>query len=38
METSLREKENFYNYLNLEDVTDADHKHARVCKEFIKNI
>ena len=26
---------NFYNHLNMEDITDADHSHAkRVCKEF----
>ena len=39
-ETSLPEKEDFYNYLNMEDITDADYVHAkRVCKDFeIKNI
>ena len=34
-ETSLPEKEDFYNYLNMEDITDADYVHAkRVCKDF----
>ena len=34
-ETSLPEKEDFYSSLNIEDVTDADHRHAkRVFKEF----
>ena len=39
-ETSLPEKEDFYNHLNMEDITDADYVHAkRVCKDFeIKNI
>ena len=39
-ETSLPEKEDFYNYLNMEDITDADYVHAkRVCKDFeIKNV
>ena len=33
-ETSLPEKEDFYSYLNLEDITDADYAHAkRVCKD-----
>ena len=33
-------KENFYSYLNMEDVTDADYAHAkRVRKDFeIKNL
>ena len=26
-ETSLREKEDFYSHLNLEDIADADYKH-----------
>ena len=31
----LPEKEDFYNYLNIEDITDADYAHAkRVCKDF----
>ena len=34
-ETSLPEKEDFYNHLNMEDITDADYAHApRVCKDF----
>ena len=38
-ETTLPEKEEFYNNLNMEDITDADYMHAkRVCKAFeIKN-
>ena len=38
-ETSLREKEDFYSHLNMEDITDADYVHAKkVCKDFeIKN-
>ena len=32
---SLPEKEKFYSYLNMEDITDADYTHARkVCKDF----
>ena len=40
VETSLPEKEDFYNHLNMEDITDADYTHTkRVCKEFeIKNL
>ena len=39
-ETSLPEKEDFYNNLNMEDITDADYAHAkRVRKDFeIKNL
>ena len=34
-ETILPEKEEFYSNLNMEDITDADHMHAkRVCKDF----
>ena len=34
-ETSLPEKEDFYSYLNMENITDADYAHAkRVCKDF----
>ena len=34
-ETSLHEKENFYSYLNMEGITDADYAQAkRVCKDF----
>ena len=38
-ETSLSEKDDFYNHLDMED-TDADYAHAkRVCKDFeIKNL
>ena len=38
--TLLSEKEDFYSYLNMEDITDADYAHAkRVCKNFeIKRI
>ena len=33
--TSLPEKEEFYNSLNIEDIKDADYMHARrVCKDF----
>ena len=38
-ERSLPEKEDFYSHLNIEDITDADYAHARVCKNFeIKNL
>ena len=39
-DTSLSEKEDFYNHLNMEDVTDTDYAHAKiVCKDFeIKNL
>ena len=34
-EISLPEKEEFYSHLNMEDIPDADYKHAkRVCKDF----
>ena len=34
-ETSLSEKEDFYNHLNRKDITDVDYTHAkRVCKDF----
>ena len=34
-ETSLSEKQDFYNHPNMEDITDADYAHAkRVCKDF----
>ena len=34
-EISLPEKIFFYSHLNMEDITDADYKHAkRVCKDF----
>ena len=35
-ETSLPEKEAFYSHLNMEDITDADYKHAKDLK--IKNL
>ena len=39
-ETSLPEEEDFYSYLNMEDITDADYSHAkRVCKDLqVKNL
>ena len=39
-ETSLPEKEDFYNNLNMEHITDADYTYAkRVCKDSeIKNL
>ena len=34
-ETSLPGKEDFYSYLNMEDIADEDYAHAkRVCKDF----
>ena len=34
-ETSLPEKEEFYSYLNMEDIADSDYNHAkRICKDF----
>ena len=34
-ELLLLEKEYFYSYWNMEDITDADYAHAkRVCKDF----
>ena len=34
-EKSSPEKEDFYNHLNMEDITDADYENAkRVCKDF----
>ena len=34
-ETSLPDKEDFYNNLNMEDITNADYKHAkRVWEDF----
>ena len=39
-EASLTEKEDFYNHLNMEDITDADYAYTkRVCKDLeIKNL
>ena len=39
-ESSLPEKDDFYSYLNMKDITDAGYGHAkRVCKDFeIKNL
>ena len=39
-ETTLPDKEDFYNHLNISDITDADYAHAKwVCKDFeIKNL
>ena len=37
-ETSLPDKETFYSSLNMEDITDVDHRHAkRVLKSLDKN-
>ena len=34
-QTSLPRKEDFYSYLNMEDITDAEYTHTkRVCKDF----
>ena len=34
-ETSIHEKQDFYNLLNMEDITDSDYGQAkRVCKDF----
>ena len=34
-ETSLPGKQDFCSHLNMEDITDADYKHAKiVCKDF----
>ena len=38
-EKTLPEEEDFYNYLNMEDITDADYADAkRVCKDFVKSL
>ena len=38
-ETSLPEKQNFGNHLNMEDITDADYTHTkRVSKDFERKI
>ena len=38
-ETSLPEKEDFYSYLNMEDITDTGYAHAKsLCKDFEKKI
>ena len=39
-QTSLPRKEDFYSYLNMEDITDTEYTHTkRVCKDFeINNI
>ena len=34
-ETSLPKKEDFYSQFNMEDITDADYRHAKwICKDF----
>ena len=34
-ETKLREREDFYSHLNMEDITDADYRHTKgVCKDL----
>ena len=38
-EKLLPEKGDFYRYLDMEDITDVDYAHARVCKNFdIENL
>ena len=39
-QTALPRKEDFYSYLNMEDITDAEYMHTkRVCKDFeINNV
>ena len=38
-ETSLPDKDNFYSSLNMEDITDVDHRHGkRVFKNLNKNL
>ena len=35
IEVSVPKKEGFHSHLNIEDITDADYKHAKkVCKDF----
>ena len=33
-EISLPEKEDFYSHVNMEDITDVDSVHAKVCQDF----
>ena len=35
-ETSLPEKEEFCSHLNIEDITDVDQTHVKICKELAK--
>ena len=35
-ETSLPEKEDFHNHLNMEDITDADYKHTKIVRKDYK--
>ena len=38
-ETSLPQKYNFQNSLNIEEITDLDYMHTkRICKEFVQNV
>ena len=37
-ETSLLNKEDFYSSLNIEGVTDVDHRHAKKCLKNLKLI
>ena len=36
-ETSLPDKEAFYNNLNMEDITDVDYKHAKIVFKYLIN-
>ena len=36
-ETSLRDKEAFYSNLNMEDITDVDHRHGKTVFEYLIN-
>ena len=37
-ETSFPEEEDFYNHLNMEEMTDADYVHAKKKKKKLKNL
>ena len=37
-ETTLSDKEAFYSSLNMEDITDVDHRHAKREKEYSKTL
>ena len=37
-ETSLPEKEDFYNHLNMEDITAADYTHAKMFENISKSL
>ena len=36
-ERSLPDKEAFYNTLNMEDITDVDHRHAKIVFKSLNN-